>query len=356
MPEIHPPGIYFGMDEDEYHADPSFSSSGIRDILVSPLTYWARHIDPKREDDQTQPMENGKAFHKRIVEGAEAFHSTYVADVLREDYPDALDTAEHIRDELRMRGLKVSGNKSALINRLLAEDPEIEIWERIEEGHHLANAGKTIIKPSMFESIQASARIIESHVSARSAFSGGYPEVSMFWIDQDTGVRMKARVDYLKTKAVVDLKTFTNPFDKPIPQAVSSAVANGKYHIQATLYSEGTETIKAMLRSEPRKFLHGEPDGEWLLNFVECPAHAFVFVFIEQSRIPNVAVKEFRRLTNGAREGAQPNLYWQSGYQSIRRAIEIYLECREKFGDEPWVDETPITPFTDENFPLWMVE
>ena len=38
----HAPGIYFGLPEEEYHADRSLSASGIKDIHVTPLTFWLR--------------------------------------------------------------------------------------------------------------------------------------------------------------------------------------------------------------------------------------------------------------------------------------------------------------------------
>ena len=34
--DLHPPGIYFGLDEDEYHADPSLGSSDVRRLRNVP--------------------------------------------------------------------------------------------------------------------------------------------------------------------------------------------------------------------------------------------------------------------------------------------------------------------------------
>ena len=54
------------------------------------------------------------------------------------------------------------------------------------------------------------------HQAAARAMTGGYSEVSIFWIDPGSGVRLKARLDYLKVKAIVDLKTFSNSLGKPV--------------------------------------------------------------------------------------------------------------------------------------------
>jgi hypothetical protein len=49
---------------------------------------------------------------------------------------------------------------------------------------------------------------------------------------------MKARLDYLKPRAIVDLKTVGNPHGKPVAQAVNVALANYRYHVQAAVYQE----------------------------------------------------------------------------------------------------------------------
>ena len=52
--KITPPGIYFGMPDSEYHADPSLSNSGIKSLLVSALDFWTESpINPDWEDRET---------------------------------------------------------------------------------------------------------------------------------------------------------------------------------------------------------------------------------------------------------------------------------------------------------------
>ena len=41
-PTLPPPGIYFGMPEEEYHALPALSSHGIREVASSPMLYWSK--------------------------------------------------------------------------------------------------------------------------------------------------------------------------------------------------------------------------------------------------------------------------------------------------------------------------
>ena len=63
------------------------------------------------------------------------------------------------------------------------------------------------------------------------------------WTEND--IRFKARFDYLKPKAIVDLKTFGNFMNKPIDSAIYSAMASGKYHIQAAFYMRAFQAARS---------------------------------------------------------------------------------------------------------------
>ena len=68
-------GIYFGMELEAYLAEERLSSSGIKQLLVHPLHFWAHSwMNPRRpEPDDTPFTELGTAYHKRVIEGAAAF-------------------------------------------------------------------------------------------------------------------------------------------------------------------------------------------------------------------------------------------------------------------------------------------
>jgi hypothetical protein len=49
-----PDGIYLNLPEDDYHADPALSASGIKKLLQSPADYWFTSVhNPDREDKDT---------------------------------------------------------------------------------------------------------------------------------------------------------------------------------------------------------------------------------------------------------------------------------------------------------------
>lgn len=97
----------------------------------------------------------------------------------------------------------------------------------------------------------------------------GKPEQSLFWEDQRTGVRRKARFDWLPERRadgrliLSDYKTCRDAE----PQGLRRSIANFSYHLQAHWYSEGAAT----LTDGPVAFLFvfQEKDPPYLVTIVE---------------------------------------------------------------------------------------
>lgn len=351
------PGIYFDLPESDYHADPAFSASGCKDMLVSPLTYWINSaLNPDRNDNGSDPKDRGKAFHRRILEGRETFYQHYAILPDQADYPNALVSADDLKARCAELDLKKGGSKKDLAERIREADPDAEIWDDILSKWGKDNAGKTALPYQQVFEIERQAKIVEMQDAARKAFAGGCPEVSLFWIDPETGIRMKSRADYLKVRALVDLKTFTNPMSMPIDTAIARSVANYKYHIQASVYLDGIEHVKELYRQKGAACIHGNaPSKEWLNAFAQPGPHAFFFVFLEVGDVPNVRVREYRQTETYAQSGASTNLYWQAGQAGYRLAVERYKACMDTYGpDVPWVDAQPARPFTDDEMPQYL--
>jgi hypothetical protein len=358
-PTIHEPGIWFGLPEETYHSDPALSSSGIRNLLVSPLDYWVNsHMNPDYVDEKTDAMVTGTAFHRRLLE-PERFAQIYACAPSREDYPDAIDGHDALKAECERLGLKKSGKIADLCERILDADPRAKLWPVIRQGLMADLTGKTLLKQSAMADIERMAKIVLAHTEAAKALSGGMPEVSIFWTDTATGIRMKARLDQLKVKAIVDVKSFSNPLGKPIDSAVASAVANGRYDVQAVLYDVALAHAKAMLRKDKLRAIHHvsgpEPSADWLVSMAACEHHAFYFVFIETGPVTNVKVREFRKTETHGGLGGSVNLYWQSGMTGLQEGTARYLRCMKAFGpDKPWIEDEPARPFIDSDFPLYL--
>ena len=172
--------------------------------------------------------------------------------------------------------------------------------------------------------------------------------MSVIWTEDE--LRFKARFDYLKPRAIVDLKTFANTMNKPIDAAIYSAMASGKYHIQASFYLRAAEQAKRLcLRADHCEETVFFDDKSFLpafkhfcQEFGQCEEHGFYFVFQQKGIAPLARGKKYERgLVHGAAEAA------------IEQAIQRYKDCIAKYGSEPWVDDAQIDSLYDEHYPPW---
>lgn len=345
-PLVHKSGVFFGMSDDEYHAAFALSASGIKHMRVSTLNFWAQ--SPLNPDKEEEPEEEsfakvlGKAFHKRILEGSGAFHGVYAPAIDPGDYPGLLKTNDELKERCVALGLKVGGKKTDLIARILAADPTHSdcIWENILADYMALHPGKTFLKDKLIRSIEIAAKMIESHPDLGRAFTGGMPEVSVFWIDKATGVPCKVRCDYLKPKAIVDLKTFENVMGMPVDRAIARAMAGMKYHIQAALYLEGGDAARELISAGE---VSGKVDQGFLDALVMAEERTFLFVF-QQKGIAPVAKGKI----------LAPGITLDLGRYEVDLAKANFARCWRTFGTDPWVDTSGIETFDSSEFPAYI--
>jgi hypothetical protein len=67
------PGIYFGLDEETYHAIPAGSTSALKKLAISSMDCWAASsLNLDRVEAQKPYLDYGKAIHAFVLEGEEA--------------------------------------------------------------------------------------------------------------------------------------------------------------------------------------------------------------------------------------------------------------------------------------------
>jgi len=76
-------------------------------------------------------------------------------------------------------------------------------WDAFEA----ANEGRTILKANEAEAAWAMSKAVRAHPFAGPLLGGGEAEVSIQWVDPETGLACKGRMDYLRPNALIDLKT-----------------------------------------------------------------------------------------------------------------------------------------------------
>lgn len=264
------PGIYFDLDEEAYHSDPALSHSGMRNILIHPYHYWhLSPLNPNRTFKVTDAMDFGKKCHMYLLQ-PELFNEVY----------------------------SVPGT---------GYFPKKKILARAD-----------------YNNIEEAINMIKRVPSAYDYFRNGYAEVSVFWLDPRTKIRMKMRIDYLRTFGIIDLKRSKEIENNPL----GWTIAEHGYDIQAELYLEGLRQIKDLIKKK-KAAIHNCPDEKWLMEFANDPYAAFMF-FFQRSQRPYVF-----RIIHFDKEIAE------NARARIETAADRYLEYITKYGAEEWPAGTP---------------
>lgn len=340
-----PDGLHFRLSEDVYHKFPALSSSGIKNLMVSPMDFWARSwMNPLKDEDNEETVARfvGKAYHKRILEGSEEFERCYARKFFADPEIKWMRTVDDIKAALREIGLPLGGTKAELIARLEANWPEARqfILDVAIADYEREHDGKKFIDTDLWNKIQFSASLIEHDPELCRLVKGGYPEVSVIWTDEATGVRMKARMDYLKRSSIVDLKTFANQMGRPVKDAIYYDIANNGYHIPVAVYTEAA-LMGAQFAREGKVF--GEVDKDWLKTFSLMEKFGFYFLYQQKGIAPVTMAVKFP--VGGTRYG--------KACAQVFDAKRLYKHYSERFGSDAWIDQTPIEELLDDRFPPW---
>lgn len=299
-PEPIKPGIYFGMAEADYFADASLGASNIKKLATCPCDYWFGSVhNPMRPEEKPTPAQiYGRAVHKYVLEGRDAFERIYAPT----DHP---------------------GNIKA----------------GIEERKVIAAAGKLPIKRDEWDTIHLAGTMVRANPHLADAFSGGMPEVSVFW--ESNGIRKKARFDYLKPRATVDLKSIRNSRGIDFAQACQRSVAEHGYYVQCEHYDQGREAARQMIADGA---VFGDVDPDWLKKIRASAEWAFVLVFWQAEGAP-LTWATMLSPGNSLRDVARAR---------IAAAEQNYRDFSERFGfDTPWVLSSPIEEFDSSELPAW---
>lgn len=245
------PGIYPDMAEDTYHGDPveggSLSSTGVRLILDSPARFAWRRDHPE---------------HRAVFDFGSAAHKLALG----------------------------AGPDLAVID---ADDWRTKAAKEAREAAYAA--GQTPLLQADYERVTAMRDALMAHPLASAALDaarGGKPEQSLFCRDDDSGVWLRARLDWMPDPhsamrpVIFDYKTTVSAK----PDVFARSMASYGYHVQASFY----EAIYTRLTG------------------VTAP-----LVFIAQEKEPPYLVSVCKPDDEALAEGAS----------RIRDAIELYASC-----------------------------
>lgn len=214
------PGIYAGVPNADYHADPALGSTSLKTLATRTPAHWKwERENPVRKD----VYDIGTLAHGRILEGDASLHAVI-------DVPDKL------------------GNK----------------W-KIPAGEAKAK-GLIPVTAKEWAGIEAMRDAVMDHPVASKLLTGHRAEVSVFW-DED-GLTLKCRPDAWKPGLLIDLKT-TRSAD---PNDFGKTAHEFGYHQSAAHYIDG---VKAATGEElPFHFVLVEKTEPYLVSVVELDIEA----------------------------------------------------------------------------------
>jgi hypothetical protein len=294
------PGIYFSLSDTEYHADGALGSTNMKQLLQSaPDFWWQSPMNPAREPEKETPAKVfGRAVHKAVLEGADAFRAIYAPT----DHP---------------------GNVKAGKDEVAA----------------IREAGMIPLKRDDFNRILAASAFIGANRHLSNAFKNGMPEVSVFW--DCNGVMMKARFDYLKLNAISDLKSIRNRMGKEFTRACRDAIASYEYILSAEHYMEGRRQMAKLIADGA---VYGDHDAERLARVAANEVFAFVLVFWQAEQSP---IAHGFKLSPG-----NPMLGY--GRHWIEKAVDTYRRFMAEFGpDTAWVLQEPLEELDESEMAGW---
>ena len=335
----HEPGIYFGMPFDEYISDWALGSSDLINLEISPSTYyWNSNANPLRTERETPSLRYGRAIHKAVLEGEEAFKAEYAMKAPPPE-PGMLVSLEDLRAKCEELGLPKSGNKAALIRRIREAGDTTPIYQEIVDKYEKEAGNRIMLDPDIYSEVLMASKVIRMNPHLTNAFRSGYPEVSVFF--EHLGVPMRARFDYLKPRAVVDLKSIRNHLRMPWPVAVANAIARHNYPVQAALYL-AARAAAAKFIAEGR--VYGEvPPDQWLEAVAKEQNFCFVWVFYQAEGAP---------ITKGVIFDEKCEEFLVAN-QKIINAVELYKKYISEFDTDLWIEASEIDHFSSLSMPMW---
>ena len=345
-------GIYLGLPHLDYLSDPALGSSSLKALAYNPALYWFNSpLNPHYQPQAPSTAQLlGTAFHMMALEGPKAFHERFIM----EPGPEYMRTVAEISDFVRSKGGKPSKLKADVINDALVIDPGAKIYDIAVL---LAKeAGKAILKEEDYVRVVRASEAIMANPALAPAIAGeGMSEVSIFWTEEIDGtpIRLKARFDRLKPRAVVDLKSTRPTFGRTFDQECRRAIVNYRYDLQADHYLKARAKF-AQFWEDGHAFWDGggaDPDKDDAKGFItwgdacaKAENYAFVFIFWANDGAP---------LTWGGHISPD-NPILEISSRDRDHALRTFARCTKQFGPgEPWLEYEDLGEIFIEDLPAW---
>lgn len=331
------PGIYIDLPEVEYFGDGSLGGSGFKDWLYETQEWWwaSAHNPNLAERETSAGLDFGTAVHCAVLEGLDVFLTRYSADAFdAADYPDAFTTSDTIKAELKARGLKQSGVKAEIMDRLREADPAVTFLDEIKGAWEAEREGVIILTKPALDKLTQFGMIVRADPKLKPIFREGLPEVSVFW--NDGGLPCRARFDWMTAGATYDLKTYAGRQGDYKRDRIVRVIMDRRYDIQQAHYMAARAAM-------PNLPIHGGTDEQraYIAKCAANPYAPFRFLFAKTTGAPILTVVDAGAMV-------------ESAQMERANAMAKLKKYQDAFGvDDPWLvpAEAMKIEFTD--VPSW---
>lgn len=215
MKLIDKPGVYPDLSIDDYHGQccigPSISASGITQLLACPAKFWAfSPLNPHAfAREPSSAMNLGKAAHSLAL-GEPEFNKHFIVSPY---------------DDFRSKEARAWRDSQSL----------------------------TVLKADDFETVKIMAAAIRHSHQTANALEGCRPEVSLIYLDGETGIWIKSRPDLLPNDPATNFIREYKTCATIEPYRLSNNVFSFGYHIQAAMQ---IDAVRATMNVEPLGIAH----------------------------------------------------------------------------------------------------
>lgn len=272
-------GIFDNISIKDYHADREYySSTGIKEAKKS-LAHFKYFLDQTGNTTKSH-FDFGNSFELALLD-PKGFETEVAIE--QDSYWIALANEEHMKE----KGKTYSSPRASV--RYKAEYSK---WEATNEGKYkIAETGK-----ESYETIEKMLASCRKDSTIQKLIDGTEYQLSLFWTDEESGLKLKTRPDICKRKknVVVNLKTALDGS----PKAFMRDMLKYNYPLQACLEMKGC--IESGLMPSVDNYF-------WLVVEKEPPYNATIYSF-EQSDIMTT-MKELEYYLVKIAEAKQKN-FW----------------------------------------------
>jgi hypothetical protein len=255
-------------------------------------------MNPDRKARRSRALDRGQAMHCLVLDGDHEFARRYMRGAV---HTEDMTPAE-------------KGAETKKANMIAAK------------------TGREALYSDDYDRIITARKIIELNPDTATAFRGGFSEVTVIW--ERDGIRLKARIDYLKPTGIGDLKGADNIYDQPFDEVCLAAIRNYRYDMQAALYLEGRDMIEGYFSDGA---VYGDHDHDLLRKVASQRGIGWQWVFFCQGKGPPDAASFKMLHGNDMLENAKLH---------VELALARYTRFRAEFGTDQWFLVSPVKNLT----------